>query len=156
MSAQITDVCISAEHATVALLAPPRGADVGEASALKSAVFVLRHTAQPGALLSALLSPGGRGAGEQLRVVQAGASAALRETDMLLLARNPWRCAYRLDRCHVSTVQEPPQQPQAAPAAQAAPPAETQGEADTPRPKRARKAAQPQRRRRAKTQEDGQ
>jgi pyruvate/2-oxoglutarate dehydrogenase complex dihydrolipoamide acyltransferase (E2) component len=152
-------VCISAEHATVTLLAPPRGAEVAEARALKSACFVLSATAAPGALLSALLSPGGRGVGEQLRVVQAGTSAALCAGDMLLLARAPWRCAYRLERCHVIAAAEERPQPQVvppAPPAPAAAPAETQGEADTPRAKRQRKAAQPQRRRRAKTQEDGQ
>lgn len=137
------------------LLAPPRGAEVAEVRALKSACFVLRATAAPGALLSAVLSPRGRGVGEQLRVVQAGTCAALCAGDMLLLARDPWRCAYRLERGHVSAAAEPPP-PQAVPPAPAAAPAETQGEADTPRAKRPRKAALPQRRRRAKTQEDGQ
>ena len=127
---------------TLTLLPSPRGGDVATACALKSAVFVLRRSAPPGALLGALLSPGGRGGGEHLLVVQPGGSAALRAGDTLLLARDPWRWAYRL---------EGPRQ-QAAPAA----PAETQAEADTPRPKRQRKGAAPKRRCREKSQDEAQ
>ena len=113
------------------MLPPARGGGVTVvACPLKSAVFVLRSGAAPAALL---LSPGGRGGAEQPRPVRAGERATLRAGDLLLLARDPWRLAYRL---------EPPAEPPAQPRART----ETQAEAETPRQKRQRKAAAPKRR----------
>ena len=130
MAAQITDAAISAEHVSLEVLAPARGGGGSVvACPLKSAVFVLRSGAAPAALL---LSPG-RGGAEQPRPVRAGERATLRAGDLLLLARDPWRHAYRL---------EPPAEQPAEPRARE----ETQAEADTPRHQRQRKAAAPKRR----------
>ena len=130
MAAQITDAAISAEHVSLEVLAPARGGGNSVvACPLKNAIFVLRSGAAPAALL---LSPG-RGGAEQPRPVRAGETASLRAGDMLLLARDPWRHAYRL---------EPPAEPAAEPRAREA----TQAETETPRHKRQRKAAAPKRR----------